>query len=49
MVERHDPGLEILLDLDGAAFGVDSSGEYLVKFVVQASAIKSGTTSWPEL
>jgi hypothetical protein len=35
MVERHDPGLEILLDLDGAAFGVDSSGEYLVKFVVK--------------
>jgi hypothetical protein len=35
MVECHDPGLEILLDLDGAAFGVDSSGDYLVKFVVK--------------
>lgn len=35
MVDSQDSGLEILLDLDGVAVGVDSSGEYVAKFVVK--------------
>ncbi len=35
MAKSHDPGLDILLDLDGAVFGAISSGDYKVKFVVK--------------
>src|ERR1700688_1882281 len=35
MVEDRDPGLDILLDLDGVAFTADSSGHHMVKFVVK--------------
>jgi hypothetical protein len=35
MVESRDPGLEILLDLDGVAFAAGSSGDHMVKFVVK--------------
>jgi hypothetical protein len=35
MVERRDPGLDTLLDLDGVIFAADASGDHMVKFVVK--------------
>ena len=35
MVQSRDPGLDILLDLDGVSFAADAAGNYVVKFVVK--------------
>src|SRR4051812_22723107 len=35
MADRRDPGLDVLLDLDGEAFAADAEGKYLVRFVVK--------------
>lgn len=34
-MEKRDPGLDTLLDLDGQAMVVDPAGEYWVKFTVR--------------
>ena len=34
LMDRHDPGLELLIDLDGEVFAVDAEGKYVVRFVV---------------
>jgi hypothetical protein len=34
-MDDRDPGLGILLDLDGESFAVDEAGNYTVKFVVK--------------
>jgi hypothetical protein len=34
-MDDRDPGLDVLLDLDGAVFAVDAEGKYVVKFVVK--------------
>jgi len=31
----RDPGLDLLLDLDGVSFAADPAGDYAVKFVVK--------------
>jgi hypothetical protein len=31
----RDPGLDVLLDLDGEVFAIDAEGKYLVRFVVR--------------
>jgi Family of unknown function (DUF6516) len=31
----RDPGLDLLLDLDGVSFGADPTGDYTVNFVVK--------------
>ena len=36
MTERHDPGLDALLALDGEVFFMDREGAYYVRFVVKA-------------
>jgi hypothetical protein len=35
VTESHDPGLAILLDLDGEAFAVDAVGNYRARFIIK--------------
>ena len=35
MITPNDPGLDILLDLDGVSLGVDPQDKFLVRFVVK--------------
>jgi Family of unknown function (DUF6516) len=35
MVERDDPGLHLLLDLDGVSFALDAAGNHRVTFIVK--------------
>jgi uncharacterized protein DUF6516 len=35
LVDSHDPGLELLIELDGEVFAVDAEGKYVVRFVVK--------------
>jgi hypothetical protein len=35
MVEHDDPGLRLLLDLDGVTFTVDAAGDHMVRFVAK--------------
>ena len=35
MITHNDPGLDILLDLDGVSSGVDPDGAFLVRFIVK--------------
>ncbi|MEJ0052061.1 MAG: DUF6516 family protein [Methylovirgula sp.] len=34
MTEKHDPGLDLLLDLDGQILIVDSQGNHWVRFII---------------
>jgi Family of unknown function (DUF6516) len=34
-MDSRDPGLDVLLELDGETFAVDAEGKYLVRFVVR--------------
>ena len=34
-MDARDPGLDVLLDLDGEVFAVDAEGKYVVRFVVR--------------
>ena len=34
-MDSRDPGLDVLLDLDGEVFAVDAEGKYVVRFVVK--------------
>ncbi len=34
-MDSRDPGLDVLLDLDGEVFSVDAEGKYVVRFVVK--------------
>ena len=34
-MDDRDPGLELLIDLDGEVFAVDAEGKYVVRFVVK--------------
>ena len=34
-MDSRDPGLDVLLDLDGEVFAVDAGGKYVVRFVVK--------------
>jgi hypothetical protein len=33
-MDKRDPGLDVLLDLDGISFAVDAAGNHTVRFVV---------------
>ena len=35
MTGNRDPGLDVLLDLDGESFAADAVGNYIVRFVVK--------------
>jgi hypothetical protein len=35
LMDSRDPGLDVLLDLDGEVFAVDAEGKYVVRFVVK--------------
>ena len=35
MVESGDPGLRVLLDLDGVSFALDAAGNHRVRFIVK--------------
>ena len=34
-MDSRDPGLDVLLDLDGEVFAIDAEGKYVVRFVVK--------------
>jgi hypothetical protein len=34
-MDERDPGLDVLLDLDGVSFAIDAAGKHSVRFVVQ--------------
>jgi hypothetical protein len=34
-MNQHDPGLDILLDLDGESIATGANGDYIVRFVVK--------------
>jgi len=34
-MDSRDPGLDVLLELDGETFAVDAEGKYLVRFIVR--------------
>jgi Family of unknown function (DUF6516) len=35
LMDSRDPGLDVLLDLDGEVFAVDAEGKYVLRFVVK--------------
>jgi hypothetical protein len=35
VIDNRDPGLGILLDLDGVSFAIDAIGDYTVRFVIK--------------
>src|SRR5438477_9813683 len=35
MMDRRDPGLDLLLDLDGVSFAADTESKYMVRFVAR--------------
>jgi hypothetical protein len=35
MVDDHEPGLRLLLDLDGVSFALDATGNHRVRFIVK--------------